>query len=88
MICRVASHEQTPGPITSDGARSFRKWLKEQPGFIDGYHAQDSETGKTVSITLWDSRDSMMALRDFTPLGGSVGITTEWSQIYDVVEQF
>jgi hypothetical protein len=55
---------------------------------MDGYHAQDSETGKAVSITVWDSRDSMMALRDFTPPSGSVGITTQWSEIYDVVEQF
>ncbi len=45
MICRVATHEQTSGPITSDETRSFRKWLKEQPGFIDGYHAQDGEDG-------------------------------------------
>ena len=88
MICRVATHGQTPGPITSDEARSFREWLKERPGFMDGYHAQDSETGKAVSITVWDSRDSMMALRDFTPPGGRVGITTQWFEIYDVVEKF
>jgi heme-degrading monooxygenase HmoA len=88
MICRVATHAQTPTPITSDEARSFREWLKEQPGFIDGYHAQDPETGRAVSITMWDSRDSMMALRDFTPPGGAAGITTEWFEIYDVVERF
>ncbi len=88
MICRVALHENPPGSNTSDEARSFREWLKEQPGFINGYHAQDSETGKAVSITVWDSRDSVMALRDFTPPGGSVGITTQWSELYDVVEQF
>jgi hypothetical protein len=88
MICRVATHKQTLGPITSDEARDFRAWLKEQPGFIDGYHAQDSQTGRAMSITMWDSGDSMMSLRDFTPPGGSVGITTEWSELYDVVEQF
>jgi heme-degrading monooxygenase HmoA len=88
MICRVATHAQTPSSITSDEARSFREWLKEQPGFIDGYHAQDSETGRAVSITVWDSRDSMMALRDLPTPGGSAGITTEWFEIYDVVERF
>jgi hypothetical protein len=30
----------------------------------------------------------MMALRDFTPPGGVAGITTEWFEIYDVVERF
>jgi heme-degrading monooxygenase HmoA len=88
MICRVATHEQPPGPITSDEARSFREWLKEQPGFIAGYHGQDSATGRAASVTVWDSRDSMMALRDFTPPGGPAGITTEWFEIYDVVEHF
>ncbi len=32
MICRVALHENPPGPITSDEATSFRAWLKEQQG--------------------------------------------------------
>ena len=53
MICRVAIHEQTPGSIASDEARSFREWIKEQPGFVGGYHAQDSQTLKSVSITVW-----------------------------------
>jgi len=26
--------------------------MKEQPGFVGGYHAQDSETGRAVSITV------------------------------------
>ena len=88
MICRVALHEQPPGPITSEEARGFRQWLKEQPGFVGGYHAQDSQTLKSVSITVWESKESMMALRDRTPPGGPVGITTDWQEIYDVVEEF
>ncbi len=45
MICRGAIHEQTPGSVSSGEARGFRKWIKGQPGFAGGYHAQDSETG-------------------------------------------
>ena len=88
MICRVAIHEQTPGSIASDEARSFREWIKEQPGFVGGYHAQDSQTLKSISITVWASKESMMALRDRTPPGGPVGITTDWQEIYDMVEEF
>ncbi|MDQ3863577.1 MAG: hypothetical protein M3317_08775 [Actinomycetota bacterium] len=62
MICRVALHENPPGSITSEEAISFRAWLKNQPGFVGGYHAQDSETGRMVSITVWDSQESMSAL--------------------------
>ncbi|MEJ7843115.1 MAG: hypothetical protein WKF95_15230 [Rubrobacter sp.] len=93
MICRIAIHEQTPGSIASEEARGFREWIKEQPGFIGGYHAQDSQTWKSVSVTVWDSKDSLMALRYRTPPGGPVGITTlvgvttDWFEIYDVVEE-
>lgn len=88
MICRVALHEDPPGSITSDEAKGFRAWLKEQPGFVGGYHAQDSQTGRMVSITVWDSRDSMETLRDSTPPGGSLGIVTEREELFDVVEEF
>ena len=88
MICRVALHEKPPGSITSDEARSFRAWLKEQPGFVGGYHAQDSETGRMVSITVWDSHGSMEALRDSTPPGGSLRIVTEREELFDVVEEY
>ena len=88
MICRVVIHEQSPGSIASDEARSFLELMKEQPGCVGGYHAQDCQTLKSVSITVWDSKDSMMALRDRTPPGGPVGITTDWQEIYDVVEEF
>jgi len=88
MICRVAIHEQSPASIASDEARSIREWIKEQPGFGGGYHAQDSQTLKSVSITVWDSKESMMALKDRTPPGGPVGLTTDWQELYDVVEEF
>ena len=88
MICRVALHEQPPGPITSEEARGFRNWLKEQPGFVGGYHAQDSKTGRMVSVTVWDSEESMAALGDSTPPGGPVGIATERLELFDVVEGF
>ena len=88
MICRVALHEQPPGPITSEEARGFRKWLKEQPGFVAGYHAQDSKTGRMVSITIWDSEESMAALGDRIPPGRSLGIQTERLELFDVVEEF
>jgi heme-degrading monooxygenase HmoA len=88
MICRVALHENPPGSITSDEARSFRAWLKEQPGFVGGYHAQDSQTGRMVTITVWDSPESMSALRDSTPSGGSLGIVTDREELFDVVEVY
>ena len=74
MICRVALHETPPGSVASDEARGFREWIKGLAGFVDGYHVQDSKTGRMLSITIWDSEVSMQALRGETPQGGSLGI--------------
>jgi hypothetical protein len=74
MFCRVALHEKTPGSVSSDEASGFREWIKGLPGFVDGYHVQDSKTGRMLSITIWDSEVSMQALKGETPQGGSLGI--------------
>ena len=88
MICRVALHEKTPGSVTSDEARSFREWVKEQPGFVGGYHVQDKKTGRMLSITIWDSEESLAAQKERTPSGGSLGIVTDREELFDVVEKF
>ena len=88
MFCRVALHEKTPGSVTSDEARNFRAWVKGLPGFLGGYHVQDSETGRMLSITIWESKESMEALRGETPPGGSLGIVTDREELFDVVEDY
>ena len=85
MLCRVATHKRTPD-ITSEDARRFRSWIKEQPGMIGGYHVQDSKTGKTLSITIWDSEENMMALKDSVSPGGSI-VSKPTVEIFDVVEE-
>jgi heme-degrading monooxygenase HmoA len=88
MICRVALHEKPPGSVASDEARSFHEWLKALPGFIAGYHVQDSETGRMLSITIWDSEKRLTEHEDHTPPGGSLGIQTQRLELFDVVEEF
>jgi heme-degrading monooxygenase HmoA len=88
MFCRVALHEKTPGSVASDEARNFRNWVKGLPGFVGGYHVQDSETGRMLSITIWDSEESMEALRGHTPPDSSPGIVTDREELFDVVEEY
>jgi heme-degrading monooxygenase HmoA len=88
MICRVALHEKPPGSVASDEARGFREWIKGLAGFVDGYHVQDSKTGRMLSITIWESEESMEELRDLTPQGGSLGIRTDREEFFDVVEKY
>jgi hypothetical protein len=63
-------HDKTPGSVASDEPKGFRGWIKGLPGFVDGYHVQDSETGRILSITIWESKESMQALRGRDPSGG------------------
>ena len=88
MFCRVALHEQPPGSVASDEARGFREWIKGLAGFVEGYHVQDSETGRMLSITIWESKESMQALREETPQGGPLGIVTDREELFDVVEKY
>jgi len=88
MICRVALHEKPPGSVASDEARGFREWIKDLPGFVSGYHVQDSKTGRMLSITIWDTQESMDALRELISPGGSLGIVTDREELFDVVEKY
>jgi heme-degrading monooxygenase HmoA len=61
---------------------------QEQPGFVGGYHVQDSKTDRMLSISIWDSEESMEALREHTPPSGSLGIKTDREELFDVVEEY
>ena len=41
-----------------------------------------------MSITIWDSQERWAALKERTPPGGPVGITTDREELFDVVEEF
>ena len=88
MICRVALHEKPPGSVASDEAKGFRDWLKELPGFVAGYHVQDSQTGRMLTITIWDSEERLTEHEARTLPGGSLGMRTERLEFFDVVEEF
>ncbi len=61
---------------------------KGTAGLISGHMAQDSAMGRTVSITFWDSEESMKALEDLVPPGGPVGLRPISVELFDVVEGF
>lgn len=89
MICRVAFHDRTPaGPATSDAAEAFRSWMKTQPGFVDGWHATDPETGRVLSFTVWESEAHLLALRDKVPPGGPVGMKPVQVETFPVALRF
>ena len=48
-----------------DATRTFREDVlplcREQQGFKGGYFMSDPKTGESVAITLWESREAMLA---------------------------
>ena len=88
MICRVAFHDSVPGPITSEQASSFRAWMKQMPGFVDGWHAIDDTTGRVVSFTVWESEEHLLALRDKMPPGGPAGMKPSLIETFSTALRF
>ena len=88
MICRVAVHEQPSRSIRNEGAASFRRWMREQPGFRGGWHAQDPVSGRIVSISLWESQADLDAMKCRTPPGGPVGMAPARVDVFTIVEEF
>jgi hypothetical protein len=88
MICRIAFHEKTPGPIDSEEARSFRDWAKSQPGFVEGWHGACPRTGRAVSFTVWESEEHLLALREKVPPGGPIGMKPVQVEIFPDIRHF
>jgi hypothetical protein len=44
-----------------ESARAHRAWLKKQPGMKASYLARDPESGKTLTIAIWQSKSHLDA---------------------------
>ena len=87
MVIRVATFDKKPA-VPDDKTMEFREWMKSQPGFRAGWHAHDSKTGKTLSITAWSDLPSMLAMKDRTFPGGPLGLKPDKVELFDAVEEF
>ena len=80
---RVATFEKKPDvdPVKYE---EFRVWMASQPGLLALYHASDAQAGRYLSISVWESRDAMLAMKDRQFPGGPLGIKPDSVAIYDV----
>lgn len=88
MVTRIAYFKTLPQRVLAPEHDGFRKWMAEQPGFIRAYHCRNPETGEGTSVSFWDSRDHLSALRSKTPPGGPIGITPDRVEVYEVEHEF
>ncbi len=61
MIARLAEHEKLPADLDPQYVARHRAFLASQPGFCGGYHLLDPETGRALSLTMWENDDALTA---------------------------
>lgn len=66
LICRIATHEKPDG-LALVKAQNFVAWLRHQAGVKSAYIAHDPKTGKTISVTIWENRAALAAIRKAIP---------------------
>jgi heme-degrading monooxygenase HmoA len=87
MVCRVATFDKKP-EVNAETLRAFRAWMKEQPGFRAAYHVQEPQTGRALSISLWETMEHLLAMKDRTFPGGALGLKPDRVEIFPMVEEF
>ena len=83
QVMRIATFNTTPDVDPARHAE-FRAWMSSQPGLRALYHVHEPGTERYLSISIWDSHDAMLALRDRVPPGGPLGLKPDSTVIYDV----
>ena len=61
MIARLADHSHLPADLDPDYVARHRAWIASQPGFCGGYHLLEPETGRALSLTMWEDDDVLAA---------------------------
>lgn len=85
MVCRVVTHDR-PADADLEKARAHRAWLKKVPGCKAAYLAQDAATGKTLSFSLWETREQLTALKDHAPPDGAAPLKASSTETFQLIE--
>jgi hypothetical protein len=85
-VCSIATHDK-PGEVDLDKARAYRAWMRKQAGCKASYLVLDPATGKALSISIWENRAQLAALRDGTPPDNAVPLPSTGVEVYPMVEE-
>jgi hypothetical protein len=64
MFARLASFNSAPGGVDDANVALLRETLKSTPGFVAGFHLEESETGAAYSLVVWEDAAAAAAARD------------------------
>jgi hypothetical protein len=85
-VCRIATHDK-PTEADLEKARAYRAWMKKQPGCKASWFVLDPATGKALSISIWENRAQIAALKDGTPPAGASALAAASVDVYPIVEE-
>jgi hypothetical protein len=85
-VCRIATHER-PTDADADKARAYRAWMKKQPGCKASYYVLDPATGKALSISIWETREQIAAIKDAAPPDGAAPLKATSVEVFAMVEE-
>ena len=85
-VCRVATHEKPEG-ADAEKARAYRAWMKKQPGCKASYYVLDPATGKALSISIWENRELLTALKEAAPPDGAAPLRSTSVDVFPIVEE-
>jgi hypothetical protein len=84
--CRVITHER-PSDADLEKARAFRAWMKKQSGCKASYFVLDPSSGKAMSISIWESREHMTAVKDAEAPDGAAVLASATIETFAMVEE-
>jgi hypothetical protein len=61
MIARLVEHSHLPPDLDPEYIARHRAWIAAQPGFCGGYHLLEPQTGRALSLTMWEDEDALAA---------------------------
>ncbi|UQA56930.1 hypothetical protein [Polyangium aurulentum] len=85
-LCRIATHERA-SEADLEKARAYRAWMKKQPGCKASYFVLDPATGKGMSISIWETREHLNALREMRPPEGATPLQSTSVESFPIVEE-
>jgi hypothetical protein len=62
MIARLAEHGHLPADLDPEYVARHRAWVAGQPGFCGGYHLLEPDTGRALSLTMWQDESALAAV--------------------------
>lgn len=87
MMMRIATFNKKP-EVDPVKYSEFQRWMGSQPGMIAGYHVHDSETGKYLSVSIWESLEAGLAMKDRQFPGGPLALKPDSVSLYEVSSTF